>query len=43
MVFYYKQFSVSEIADLLVVSTQTVGQILKRFDENGSVDPKTWT
>ena len=37
--YYYKQFTVNEIFELLVVCTKTVRRILKRFDDDGVVDP----
>ena len=41
----YKQYSISEVADLLVVCTKTVKWILGRYNWNGTVDPteQTWT
>ena len=38
--YYYKQYRIGEIADLLVVCTKTVKRILTRYDETGTVDPK---
>ena len=37
--YHYKQYSINEIADLLVVCTKTAKRILARYDENGTVDP----
>ena len=37
--YYYKQYRIGEIADLLVVCTKTVKRILARYDETGTVDP----
>ena len=36
---HYKQYTVNEVAELLVVCTKTVRRILKRYDESGTVDP----
>ena len=37
--YHYRQRSISEIADLLVICTKIVKRILARYDENGTVDP----
>ena len=37
--YHYRQYSINEIADLLVICTKTVKRILTRYDENGTVDP----
>ena len=37
--YHYRQYSINEIADLLVICTKTVKRILARYDENGTVDP----
>ena len=39
MLYYYRDLSVSEIADLLIVSTKTVRCIIKLFKDTGDVEP----
>ena len=39
MLYFYRDYSVSEIADLLIISTKSVSRILNKFYDTSDVQP----